>query len=74
MTGKEEDINERYGERFTSADFIEAFSKTRSSQFIHEGRPKYFAVIADAPDRTEGLRIMALEILERDYTREKGER
>jgi hypothetical protein len=72
MTGKEEDIQERYGSRFTSADFIEAFSKTRSSQFIHEGRPKYFAVISDGPDRTEVLRIMALEILERDYKREKG--
>jgi hypothetical protein len=72
MTGQQEDIREKYGDRFTSADYIEAFSKTRSSKYLSEGRPKYFAVIGDGPDQTGNLRIMALEILERDYARDKN--
>lgn len=71
MTGSEDQVKNEYGTRFTKGDFVEAFSKTRSSQFLNEGRPKYYAVIGDAPDRRDNLTIMALEILERDYVKEK---
>ena len=71
LTGSEEQITAHYKNRFVKDDFISAFARTRSSQFLNEGKPKYYAVVGAGEDTTAPLSIVAIEVLERDYQRVK---
>jgi hypothetical protein len=70
FTGEEPAVNSKFPGTFQKQDFISAMAKSPSAQYLTAGRPRYYTVLADAPDKTTGLRLVTLEILERDYARD----
>jgi hypothetical protein len=56
---------------FTKQDFIIALGRSPSSQYMTAGRPRYYTVLSDNPDKKSNLQLITLEILERDYQRSK---
>lgn len=69
FVGEEADVTAKFPGMFQKQQFIEAMAKSPSSQYLTAGRPRYYTVIGEKPDAKAGLRIITLEILERDYRR-----
>jgi hypothetical protein len=65
--GTEQEINGKYAGKFVKQDFVAAMDVSPSAKFLSEGRPRYYVVLSEGPDSDSGLRIMTVEILERDY-------
>ncbi len=68
-TGEEVHVNTRYPGRFAKQDFIIALGQSPSAQYMTAGRPRYYCVISDDAAGKTNLRIITLEVLERDYKR-----
>jgi PBP1b-binding outer membrane lipoprotein LpoB len=69
FTGEEPAVAAKFPGAFQKQDFISAMAKSPSAQYLSAGRPRYYTVLATAPDKTTDLRLVTLEILERDYVR-----
>ena len=67
FVGEENDIVGKFPGKFSKQDFIAAMSISPSAQYMTAGRPRYYAVLCDNPDTKANIRIITLEILERDY-------
>ncbi len=70
FTGEEKDVNAAYPGRFTKQEFIVALGQSPSSEYMTAGRPRYYTVLGPGPGATTQLRVITLEILERDYQRQ----
>ncbi len=67
FVGKEKEITEKYPGRFSKQQFIAALNASPSSQYMTAGRTRYYVVLCDNPESMINMRIITLEILERDY-------
>lgn len=67
FAGTEQEINGKFPGKFVKQDFVAAMDISPSSKFLTAGRPRYYVVLSDGPQSDAGLRIMTVEILERDY-------
>lgn len=70
-TGEEAGVMAKFPGSFTKQDFIIALGRSPSAQYMTAGRPRYYTVLTDNPDKKTDLRLITLEILERDYRRSK---
>ena len=68
-TGDEKHVNENYPGKFAKQDFIIALGQSPSSQYMTAGRPRYYSVIGDKAGAKDNLRLLTLEVLERDFKR-----
>ena len=70
FTGEEKDVNAAYPGSFTKQDFIVALGNSPSAEYMTAGRPRYYTVLGSGPGAKTQLRVITLEILERDYQRQ----